>query len=391
MVSERLFEIIEAKKDEYLNFLKEITEIESPTTYKKGVDAVGEYFIKKAKKHGWKTDVFRQEVSGNVVVITMNPDAEEAPFCLSGHIDTVHPVGFFGDPCVKIEGGRMTGPGVCDCKGGCVNAFWAMDALSEIGYDKRPIMLLLQSDEETSSRESNKETINYITDKSKNAVAFFNMEPNILDAGVILERKGIAKYEFTVSGISEHAARCYNGASAIVEAANKILRLEKYKDEDGITCSCGTVKGGTAANTVPEKCVFTLDARFKTEEQYEEIKSFIHKIAEEKIIAGTSCRVRELSFRPCMPKAKKNYDLLNESNRILKDHGLEELKAISSFGGSDAAYITLAGIPVIDSIGVIGDNVHCRDEYILLDKFSLPTKRIAAIIEYISQKKPGSR
>ena len=80
-----------------------------------------------------------------------------------------------------------------------------MDALSEIGYDKRPIMLLLQSDEETSSRESNKETIKYIVERSKEAVAFFNMEPCVNNRGVILERKGIAKFEFTVLGKSEHA------------------------------------------------------------------------------------------------------------------------------------------------------------------------------------------
>ena len=383
MDTNKLFDIIESKKDEYIAFLKDITEIESPTTYKAGVDAVGAYFIEKAKKYGWKTEVFEQKTAGNVVVITMNPQSKERPFCLSGHLDTVHPVGFFGDPCVKIDGNRMTGPGVCDCKGGCVNAFWAMAALSEMGYDKRPVMLLLQSDEETSSRESNKETIGYITERAKNAVAFFNVEPNILDEGVILERKGIAKFEFTISGVSEHASRCYYGASAIAEAANKILELEKYKDEDGITCNCGTIKGGTVPNTVPEECVFSLDTRFKTTEQYEEICSLIHRVAEEKHIMHTSCTVREIGYRPCMPRSDKNYDLLDRMNKIFKSAGLEEIKAIESFGGSDAAYITLADIPVIDSIGVIGDNVHSKDEYIDLDRFSLATKRIAASVLHI--------
>lgn len=375
-----LFEVIESKKDEYLQFLKEIVEIESPTGYKEGVDAVGAYFIEKAKEKGWKTEVFRQEIAGNVVVITMNADSEEEPFCLSGHMDTVHPLGIFGNPCVKIEGNRMIGPGVCDCKGGCVNAFWAMDALSEMGYDKRPVMLLLQSDEETSSRESNKETIEYIVERSKNAVAFFNMEPSILDTGVILERKGIAKFEFTVSGVSEHASKCYDGASAIAEAANKILKLEKYKDRDGITCNCGTIKGGTVPNTVPQSCVFSLDTRFKNEEQYKEITDLIHKIAEEKTVLRTCCEAKEIGYRPSMPKSQKNYDLLDESNAILRSAGLEEMKTVISFGGSDAAYVTLAGIPVIDSIGAIGDNVHNTNEYILTDKFSLSTKRVAAII-----------
>ena len=380
MDSKKLFEVIESKKEYYLNFLKEIVEIESPTTYKEGVDAVGDYFVEKAKIRGWKTEVFRQEKAGNVIVITMNADSKERPFCLSGHIDTVHPLGLFGDPCVNLEGNRMIGPGVCDCKGGCVNAFWVMDALSEIGYKKHPVMLLLQTDEETSSRESNKETINYIIERSKKAAAFFNMEPTILDTGVILERKGIAKFEFTVSGISEHASKCYDGASAIAEAASKILELEKYKAEDGITCNCGTIKGGTVPNTVPEQCVFSLDTRFKNQEQYKEVVGIIHRVAEEKSIYGTCCTVREIGYRPSMPKSGKNYGLLDEINATLKNAGLEELKTIIAFGGSDAAYITLAGIPVVDSIGVIGDNVHNTNEYILTDKFSLPTKRIAAFI-----------
>ena len=379
----KLFDVIESKKDEYIDFLKETVERESPTTYKKGVDAVGDYFIEKAKEKGFKTEVFEQETAGNVVIITMNPDSKEKPICLSGHMDTVHPVGSFGEPCVKVEGGKMTGPGVCDCKSGCVNAFWVMDALSEMGYNKRPVMLLLQSDEETSSRESNCETIKHIIKKSENAVAFFNMEPCIYETSVILERKGIAKFEFAVSGISEHAGRCYNGASAIAEAANKILQLEKYKDEDGITCNCGTIKGGTTPNTVPGQCVFTLDTRFKTEKQYEEIKLLVHKIAEEKSIPGTSCSVRELSYRPCMPKSEKNYALLNSINKILKSVGLEELEPIKAFGGSDAAYVTLAGIPVIDSIGAIGDNVHNSEEFIFTDKYSLATKRVAAFIALV--------
>ena len=78
---------------------------------------MGEYFIEKAKKLGFKTAVFEQKTAGNVVVITMNPDSKEKPICLSGHNDTVHPVGFFGEPCVKFEDNKMIGPGVCDCKG----------------------------------------------------------------------------------------------------------------------------------------------------------------------------------------------------------------------------------------------------------------------------------
>lgn len=268
MDTERLFDIIQSKKEYYLNFLKEIAELESPTSYKEGVDKVGRYFIERAKERNWRVEVFEQETAGNVIAVTMNPNSDKKPFCISGHMDTVHTVGSFGETCVRFEENKMIGPGVCDCKGGCVAGFWAMEALSQMGYDKRPVILLLQSDEETSGRESKKKTIEYIVEKSKDAVAFLNLEACYSKTGVTLERKGIAKFEFSVFGISEHASKCYDGASAIAEAANKILELEKYKEKNGITCNCGTIQGGTVPNVVPERCVFTLDVRFSDAEQY---------------------------------------------------------------------------------------------------------------------------
>ena len=376
----KLFELIESKNEEYIGFLKDITEIESPTAYKEGVDAVGNYFIGKAKEQGWKTEVFKQEVSGDVVVITMNPEATKEPICLSGHMDTVHPLGYFGNPCVRFEGNKMIGPGIADCKGGCVNGFWAMDVLSQMGYKERPVMLLLQSDEETSSRGSKKQTINYIVERSKDAVAFLNLEACVTEKGITMERRGIACFEFKVKGISEHASKAHLGASAIEEAASKILKFKKYKDVNGITCNCGTIKGGTVPNTVADECIFTVDTRFRTAEQYEQVKEIVREAAESCLVDGTSCEVRELSTRPSMERSDKSNKLLCKANEIFEEAGLKQLEVINSTGGSDAAYVSMAGIPVLDSIGIVGDKIHNPEEHILIDKFSLATKRIAAII-----------
>jgi hypothetical protein len=76
MVCEKVFENIEKSEEEYLNILEDVCNIESPTSFKKGVDDVGKYFLDIAAKHGWKTEIFKQEVSGDVVCITLNPDAD---------------------------------------------------------------------------------------------------------------------------------------------------------------------------------------------------------------------------------------------------------------------------------------------------------------------------
>jgi len=378
--TKKILETVDSLKEEYLKFLKEVTEIESPTDDKEGVDRVADYFVEKAKLKGWKTEIFKQNVSGNVAIITLNADVNEKPFCLSGHIDTVHKKGYFGHPCVIVDGDKMIGPGICDDKGGCVNGFWAMDVLDRLGFRERPVMLLLQSDEETSSKGSNKETINYICERAKDAHCFLNLEPCYTGNGVTIQRKGICKLEFIIDGIAEHAATCFDGANALVEAAYKIIELEKYKDRDNITISCDVLNAGKAVNTVPDKCVFYADSRFKNEEQYAEIKKIAKDVADTVHIEGTSCVVNELSYRASMPLVKKNIEFLNKVNELFEKEGLEKLVVNNSLGGSDAAYVTLAGIPVIDSIGPIGDHAHKIEEYITISKFPIPTKRIATII-----------
>ncbi len=116
--------------------------LESPTEYKTGVDAVGQYFAQYARSLGWEIEIFKQPVSGNVVCITMNHGAKKQPVTLSGHIDTVHPVGSFGTTAVRIDEMYIYGPGVIDCKGGTVAALMAMTALKKIGFTDRPIRLL---------------------------------------------------------------------------------------------------------------------------------------------------------------------------------------------------------------------------------------------------------
>jgi len=249
MNCKELFETIDALNETYLDIWEAAANLESPTTCKSGVDACGGYLADIGRSLGFAVTVCPQEVAGDAVCITMNPDADAAPVCFSGHIDTVHPIGSFGTPAVRRDDKNLYGPGVMDCKGGIVASFMAMEALIKCGYKKRPLMLLIQSDEEVGSSISGKETINYICEKAKDAIAFFNTEGQVKGTAVI-ERKGILRYRFKVSGVALHSARCAEAASAIREAAYKIIELEKIKDAKGLTCNCGLISGGSAANTV---------------------------------------------------------------------------------------------------------------------------------------------
>lgn len=378
MIINKLFEEIDRLYPEYLDFLEDVAKIESPTRHKEGVNAVGKYFIDKAQKHGWKIETLHEEAAGDVVCITMNPDAKAAPIALSGHIDTVHPLGLFKDPIVRRDEEKMYGPGVLDCKGGVVAAFLAMDALERCGFKERPIMLLLQTDEEVSSVISSHRTINYICEKAKDAVAFLNVEGADGDT-LVLWRKGILRYEFTVHGIAGHSSQCAKTANAVTEAAHKIIELEKMKDEDGLTCNCSVIHGGTVANAVADTCIFTADIRFATQSQLEEVKKKLQEVADHTYVAGCSCDIKEVSFRPSMEKCDRNFALFDKINEINKKAGLPALTASGALGGSDAAHTTIAGIPCVDSIGVSGKFNHSVNEYIVMKSLAHSAKQQAAI------------
>ena len=176
MNCDRIFKELEALFPEYMDILEQACLFESPTADKAGVDAASYYIAEVAKKKGFDIEVFPQPVSGDVIGILMNGDVDTKQLVYSGHTDTVHPKGLFPAPVVRREGDRMYGPGTLDCKGGVVAALMAMDALKRCGYRKRPLALWLMPDEETSSVQSGKATINYIVDRAKGAVAFLNLE-----------------------------------------------------------------------------------------------------------------------------------------------------------------------------------------------------------------------
>ena len=189
----------EELNDKYVQMWADICSIESPTDFKQGVDEVGRYFIEKAEAQGWDVEIHEEKISGNCISITMNNTSNEAPVVFSGHMDTVHAVGSFGSPAVRCEGDTIYGPGVKDCKGGITAAFMAMEILAACGFKKRPVRLILQSDEEVGSAFSEGRTIEFMREKAQNAVGFFNCEAH-RNGGVTLMRKGSVKYEFEIRG-----------------------------------------------------------------------------------------------------------------------------------------------------------------------------------------------
>jgi glutamate carboxypeptidase len=276
----------------------------------------------------------------------------------------------------------MYGPGVTDCKGGIIVGLLAMAALDDLGFRDRPVRMLLQTDEEKGSTPSGKKTIRHICETAKDSKAFFNLEGNGNGEGVIVTTKGIARYLLTVHGKAAHSSRRQQGASAILEAAHKIVALENESDPEGkeTTYNCGVVKGGTVANSVAAECEVIVDVRYATQAAGLAADAFVRKVAAHSTVAGCTCDVALISDRPATELCEKNLSLLADANAIFAAEGLPVLGQKNGMGGTDMAYVTQYGIPCMDSIGVEGTHVHSVNERMVLASLAESAKRIAAIV-----------
>ena len=380
-MKDKLIQIIDGLHEEYVKIWEDICNIESPWNHKEGVDAVGEYFIRYAKERGWKTEVFEQERAGNVVTLTMNPDVDAAPIAFSGHMDTVHEVGSFGNPPVRVdwENDRIYGPGVSDCKGGIMVGILAMEALHRIGYKARPVVMYLQSDEESSGKLSADATINHICERAQGSVGFFNLE-NAHPDKLTLGMKGIVSFQFTVTGVEAHSSACATrGANAILEAAYKIIELEKFKDAAGLTCCCSIINGGTKHNIIPGECKFIANVRFAKRSQLDEFIEAAEKICADIRVPGCTCKMVLPRLRPAMEVCDRNIALFNKMNEIWRENGMEEAEMATSLGGSDAANVSSAGVPTVEGLGILGGSIHTPNEFAVLSSLANNAKRLAIV------------
>ena len=370
---------VDARSGAYIRLWERICAIESPTWSKEAVDQVGETLAGWAARLGWQTERFPVENSGDCWCLTLCPDAPGRPAALSGHMDTVHAPGAFGPDPVRTEGDWLWGPGTADDKGGIVLGMLAMDALAAAGFNRRPVRLLLQSDEENGSVQCGRRSIDYICRRARECAAFFNLEP-AKRGTVTVCRKGIVHLQLDISGRGAHAAWCCRGASAVTEAARIILELEKLKDEGGVTCTCGVVSGGTAINSVPEHCTVLADLRYFTAEQQAWARRRVDEIIRTGVLPGTTCAVTELSCRIPMEYTDANRRLLTHMNAIFTACGMPEAEGEPRYGGSDAAEVSAEGVPTVDAMGVEGSDTHSIRERAYIPSLAAGAGRLAAVL-----------
>jgi glutamate carboxypeptidase len=274
------------------------------------------------------------------------------------HYDTVWGAGTLAEWPVRIDGDRLTGPGVFDMKAGLVQAVWAVRALRAAGLPHPPLRLLLNGDEEIGSPFSRP----LIEKASADAAAVLVFEASA-DGALKTARKGVGLFDVHVRGVESHAGlEPAAGASAIDEIARVVRTLHAATDlDEGTTVNVGVLRGGTRSNVMAGAAEAEVDVRVASTAAEARIDELLGSLRPHDPRAAIT--VHGGWNRPAMergPAIAAMYALVRRAGERL---GVE-LAETSVGGASDGNFAAAMGRPVLDGLGAVGDGAHARHEYV---------------------------
>jgi len=285
---------------------------------------------------------------------------------LAGHMDTVYSADDPFQTLKMLNENTLNGPGVTDMKGGLVvmlhalMAFEQTDAASQLGWD-----VFINADEETGSNTSH----SLMLDIAQHCQAALLYEPAMSSDGIIAKnRKGNGKVTLTAKGISAHAGRDFiSGRNAICFLAEVIIDINGLNGQrEGVTLNVGIIAGGSSLNTVPDKAVTKIDVRitFPDDELWviEQLNLIVKRHQKPDYALSIDIRF-DRPVKRINPATERLFSLLQHIGSSMN----MPINWKDSGGCCDGNNLAQHGLPILDTLGVRGGNIHTPNEFILLD------------------------
>jgi glutamate carboxypeptidase len=356
--------------------VRALVEHESPSGDKPALDALADLLDERLTALGCAVGRIRNEHGGDILSAAFLSSGDGPCTMVLGHFDTVWPKGTLETMPVRVDGERMHGPGVYDMKANLAMILAVLDAFQTLGArPPRPLHVMLTSDEEVGSPCSRI----WIERMASEAAYVLVPEPPLTDGGLKTARKGVGRFTIKVQGKAAHAGVAPEaGASAIVELAHQVLRIQALNDpSSGTTVNVGVVSGGTTANVVPAAAVAEVDVRVMTQAAAKVIEQAIREL--QPATPGTRIVVAGGFNRPPMERTPDIAALFRRAREIAA--GLDIiLTEGATGGGSDGNFTAALGVPTLDGLGVRGGGAHADDEHILIESIPERAALLAALI-----------
>lgn len=295
------------------------------------------------------------------------------------HMDTVYPPDHPFQHWKKVDDNILRGPGVTDAKGGIVVMLMALEAFERspwsgnLGWEA-----FINPDEEIGSPGSAR----LLAESAAISHLGLVFEPCFPNGHLVGDRQGSGNFKLIVRGKSAHAGRDpHLGRNAINALAWFIVVLNAFAStESGLTVNVGYLEGGGPVNMVPDRAECRFNVRAETQKDRRRVEDFLARVTDGiKLIDGISMELRGGFLRPPKVLDSASRAMLEHVMQCGRDLGLS-LEQHPGGGACDGNNLAAAGLPVIDSLGVRGAEIHSPREHVFLDSLLERSKLTALLL-----------
>jgi glutamate carboxypeptidase len=254
-------------------------------------------------------------------------------------------------------------------------ALEAIAALRDLNALNRPVILLLNPDEEVGSEVSRTHTERL----ARESEAVLVLEP-AQGLAYKTARKGVGHFELTVSGVAAHAGVDFaSGHSAVLEMARLVEEVSGWTDPSkGRTVNVGVITGGTRSNVIAGQCKAEVDVRVVTMEDAARVEEMFRALRTH----DPACKLRVDGGinRPPMERSAGTVKLFQQAQRLAAEIGLD-LQEAATGGGSDGNFTAAIGVPTLDGMGAVGGGAHSPGEYVIAGHLVQRTALLAGMLQ----------
>jgi len=405
---QRMTAAVDAEQGRTIALLERLVNQNSGSLNLEGVRAIGQMMREELEPLGFNVRWVDMRETGRAGHIVATHPGRGRNVLLIAHLDTV----FEPDsPFQRFarNGGRATGPGIGDDKGGLVVIVAALRAMQAAGTLRNAnITIVLTGDEERTGSPIAVARRDLI---EAGRVADFALEFENLardggqDVGSVARRSS-TNWTIAARGQTGHSSGVCGaqmGCGAIYELARILDAFRRELPEPYLTYNVGVLAGGTPAaldesgfrataqgktNVVAEIAIARGDLRSLTPEQDARVRARMQAIVAQHL-PNTSAEMvfNEDGYPPMAPTAG-NRALLARLNVVNRDLGLADMAELDPArrGAADSAFVA-ADVDTLAGMGAAGGNTHAEGEWVDLDSLPRQAKRAAILITRLTRER----
>lgn len=321
--------------------------------------------------------VAREEKVGDLLRIVKRPQARVRAL-LTGHMDTVFPVDHPFQAGAMLDDDTLNAPGAADMKGGLLVLLYALKCLEHSPYaEDVGFEVLINADEEIGSLGS----AEALVAGARRAHFACIYEPALPDGTLAGARKGSGNFTAVAHGKAAHAGREHHlGRNALVAIARFVDRLDALNGQrEGVTINAAKIEGGGPNNVVPDMALARFNIRVPDFDAQAWAEEEVKRVAAEvNAFDGVSLDLHGGFYRPPKPMTPETEAFFNAVKATGAELGLD-IAWKATGGCCDGNNIQTAGIPVVDTLGVRGANIHSAQEIAKLDSL-VERARLSALL-----------